>query len=118
MSRDERAGDLKEALQAIASGRSLDAAEAEIAFDTFMSGAASEAQMAGVLVGLNAKGIRPSEVAGGVRALRKAMLPVASIDPDLLIDTAGTGGGSVTTFNISTVRIGSPLGNFKELEKK
>jgi anthranilate phosphoribosyltransferase len=103
MSRDERAGDLKEALQAIASGRSLDAAEAEIAFDTFMSGAASEAQMAGVLVGLNAKGIRPSEVAGGVRALRKAMLPVASIDPDLLIDTAGTGGGSVTTFNISTV---------------
>ena len=58
--------------------------------------------MAGVLVGLRAKGIRPSEVAGGVRALRKAMLPVASSDADRLVDTAGTGGGSVTTFNIST----------------
>ena len=30
------------------------------------------------------------------------MIPVASADPDLLVDTAGTGGGSVTTFNIST----------------
>jgi anthranilate phosphoribosyltransferase len=53
-------------------------------------------------VWLRAKGIRPSEVAGGVRALRKAMLPVSVSDPDQLIDTAGTGGGSVTTFNIST----------------
>jgi anthranilate phosphoribosyltransferase len=30
------------------------------------------------------------------------MVPVASSDPDLLVDTAGTGGGLVTTFNIST----------------
>jgi anthranilate phosphoribosyltransferase len=30
------------------------------------------------------------------------MVPVASADPTLLVDTAGTGGGSVTTFNIST----------------
>lgn len=30
------------------------------------------------------------------------MIPVGSADPGLLVDTAGTGGGSVTTFNIST----------------
>ncbi|MGB1842048.1 MAG: anthranilate phosphoribosyltransferase, partial [Longimicrobiales bacterium] len=58
--------------------------------------------LAGLLVGLSAKGVAPSEVAGGVRALRTAMLPVASSDPDVLVDTAGTGGGTVTTFNIST----------------
>jgi anthranilate phosphoribosyltransferase len=58
--------------------------------------------MAGLLVGLRAKGIDPSEVAGGVRALRKAMLPVAARAPERLVDTAGTGGGAVTTFNIST----------------
>jgi anthranilate phosphoribosyltransferase len=102
MSRDDRDGDLRDVLEAVASGRTLDAAEAEAAFDRFMSGSASPAQMAGVLVGLSAKGIQPSEVAGGVRALRKAMLPVAASDPDALVDTAGTGGGSVTTFNIST----------------
>ncbi|MDH3205037.1 MAG: anthranilate phosphoribosyltransferase [Gemmatimonadota bacterium] len=102
MSREEQDGDLRDVLEAVASGRTLSATEAEAAFDLFMSGSASEAQMAGVLVGLSAKGIQPSEVAGGVLALRKAMLPVASADPDRLVDTAGTGGGSVTTFNIST----------------
>jgi anthranilate phosphoribosyltransferase len=58
--------------------------------------------MAGLLVGLRAKGVAPSEVAGGVRALRKAMLPVQVRNRSGLVDTAGTGGGRVTTFNIST----------------
>ncbi len=68
----------------------------------FMRGEASPVEMAGVLMGLQARGVTAPEVAGGVRALRGAMLPVASADPDVLVDTAGTGGGSVTTFNIST----------------
>jgi anthranilate phosphoribosyltransferase len=98
----ERSADLRDTLEAIASGQVLTADEAEDAFDVFMSGDASEAQMAGVLVGLRTRGVQPSEVAGGVRALRKAMLRVRATQPDLLVDTAGTGGGSVTTFNIST----------------
>jgi anthranilate phosphoribosyltransferase len=89
-------------LEAVARGRSLTVEEAEAAFDRFMDGSASEVQMAGLLVGLRAKGIAPSEVAGGVRALRKAMVPVTAHAPERLVDTAGTGGGSVTTFNIST----------------
>jgi anthranilate phosphoribosyltransferase len=89
-------------LEAVARGRSLTVEEAEAAFDRFMDGSASEVQMAGLLVGLRAKGVAPSEVAGGVRALRKAMVPVAAKTPERLVDTAGTGGGSVTTFNIST----------------
>lgn len=93
---------LTDLLETVAQGRDLTAAEAESAFDHFMSGAASEVQMAGFLVGLRAKGLVPSEVAGGVRALRKAMIPVSYADPDVLVDTAGTGGGAVTTFNIST----------------
>lgn len=93
---------LTAALEAVAQGRDLTAAEAEAAFDCFMDGSASEAQMAGLLVGLRAKGIAPSEVAGGVRALRKAMVRVPVRSGNGLIDTAGTGGGSVTTFNIST----------------
>ena len=93
---------LRELLEAVAGGRSLSVAEAEAAFDRFMDGTASEVQMAGLLVGLRAKGLHPHEVAGGVRALRKAMIPVTATAPDELVDTAGTGGGLLTTFNIST----------------
>ena len=58
--------------------------------------------MAALLTALRAKGEAPVEVAGGVKALRKAMIPIqagAALD---VIDTCGTGGGTVTTFNIST----------------
>lgn len=94
--------DITDLLERVARGHDLTAAEAEAAFDRFMDGTASEVQMAGLLVGLRAKGLAASEVAGGVRALRTAMVPVAAADPDVLVDTAGTGGGTVTTFNIST----------------
>lgn len=94
--------DLVTLLEAVGEGRTLTAAEAETAFDRFMEGAVSEVQMAGFLMGLQARGVTSSEVAGGVRALRKAMVPVSHVEVDRLVDTAGTGGGSVTTFNIST----------------
>lgn len=102
MSADPGTPDLTALLEAVARGRSLTVQEAEAAFDRIMQGGASEAQIAGLLVGLRAKGIDTAEVAGGVRALRKAMVPVASTYTDRLVDTAGTGGGTVTTFNIST----------------
>ena len=102
MSIDLKATAFKEILETVADAEDLSAGQAEVAFDSFMDGSATEIQMAGLLVGLRAKGLSPSEVAGGVRALRKAMIPVTSADPNSLVDTAGTGGGSVTTFNIST----------------
>lgn len=102
MDREASDGDLTEVLESVAQGRTLTIGEAEAAFDRFMDGSASEAQMAGLLMGLRTKGVEPSEVAGGVRALRKAMHHVPAKHPEDLVDTAGTGGGSVTTFNIST----------------
>ena len=94
--------DLKGLIAKVVQGAHLSAEEAEGAFDLFMAGSASEVEMAGLLVGFRAKGLQPAEVAGGIRALRKAMVPVSSSDPSTLVDTAGTGGGEVTTFNIST----------------
>ena len=94
--------DLRAVIQEVAGGEHLTAFEAEFAFDVFMEGEASPVQMAALLTALRVKGIAPAEVAGGVRALRKAMIPIASTSPDALIDTCGTGGGAVTTFNIST----------------
>ena len=94
--------DLRAVIQKVAGGEDLTAFEAEFAFDVIMEGEASPVQMAALLTALRVKGLVPGEVAGGVRALRKAMIPIASSSPDALIDTCGTGGGAVTTFNIST----------------
>ena len=94
--------DLPEVIQKAARGEHLTAFEAEFAFDVFMEGEASPVQMAALLTALRVKGVASVEVAGGVRALRKAMIPIVSASPDVLIDTCGTGGGAVTTFNIST----------------
>jgi anthranilate phosphoribosyltransferase len=89
-------------LAKVTEGESLGSQEAEAAFDLFMDGSATPVQMAALLVALRGKGLAPSEVAGGVRALRRAMVHVPARDPDGLVDTAGTGGGEITTFNIST----------------
>src|ERR687892_2910273 len=52
-------------------------------------------------MGLRVKGETAEEVAGAARALRRAMVAVAATG-DHMVDTCGTGGGRVPTFNIST----------------
>jgi anthranilate phosphoribosyltransferase len=53
-------------------------------------------------MGLRVKGESPDEVAGAARAMRGAMIHLPAERPDELVDTCGTGGGAMTTFNIST----------------
>ncbi len=93
---------LAEAIRKLAARQDLSADETEAAFTIVMEGHASDVQKSALLMGLRAKGETPQEVAGGVRALRKAMVAVKVPDPSAVVDTCGTGGGSFTTFNIST----------------
>jgi anthranilate phosphoribosyltransferase len=93
---------LRHAVRRLASGQHLSAAESGGAFDAVMSGDGTPAQMAALLMGLRVKGETASEIAGAARALRRAMLTLDADAPDTLVDTCGTGGGAVTTFNIST----------------
>ncbi|HET7631052.1 MAG TPA: anthranilate phosphoribosyltransferase [Gemmatimonadaceae bacterium] len=72
------------------------------AFDRIMAGEATPTQVAAVLMGLRVKGETAAEVAAVVRALRRVMVPLAADAPGDLVDTCGTGGGTVRTFNIST----------------
>ena len=83
-------------------GASLTEPESRAAFGAVMQGEATPAQVAALLVGLRVKGETPDEVAGAADALRGAMIRLPSADPDGLVDTCGTGGGAVGTFNIST----------------
>jgi anthranilate phosphoribosyltransferase len=93
---------LQSAVRRLAFGESLSADESSDAFALIMSGEASPAQVAALLMALRVKGETADEVAGAARALRGAMVSIDAEERDALVDTCGTGGGAVTTFNIST----------------
>lgn len=91
-----------EQLVRTAAERPLDLEEAEAVFTEIMEGRASPVQMTALLVALRVRGLVPAEIAGGVRAMRSAMVSVPSRLRSQVVDTCGTGGGTLTTFNIST----------------
>lgn len=93
---------LQGAIQKLAFRLPLTAADAEAAFALVMQGQATAVQVASLLSALRATGESAEVVAGVVRALRGAMVTLTARDPDGLVDTCGTGGGAVPTFNIST----------------
>src|SRR5438128_6810382 len=92
---------LQQAITALADRQSLSERLAAEVFGAVMRGECTAAQTAALLVGLRVKGETAEEVAGAARALRGAMVKVETDAPNL-VDTCGTGGGAVTTFNIST----------------
>src|SRR3954466_16369169 len=93
---------LQGAIHKLAFREPLTAEDAEGAFNIVMQGQASAVQLAALLSALRAAGESPDVVAGVVRALRSAMISLSADDPEDLVDTCGTGGGAVSTFNIST----------------
>lgn len=92
---------IKSALAAVIQGENLSAAQAEEVMEEIMSGGASPAQIAGLLVALRMKGETVEEMTGFARSMRKNAVPVPSRHP-LLLDVCGTGGDGHGTFNIST----------------
>jgi anthranilate phosphoribosyltransferase len=90
---------LTEAIDRLAAGRDLSADEAARVLREVMQGNASEAEIAGFLIGLRTKGETVQEIAGLATTMRELALPVR-VKGDL-VDTAGTGGGR-PTFNVST----------------
>lgn len=91
---------LTSAIDRVASGQDLSADEAAEVLAVIMSGDATEAQIAGLLIGLRTKGETVQELAGLARTMRAFAKPVTT-SRDELVDTAGTGGGR-STFNVST----------------
>jgi anthranilate phosphoribosyltransferase len=93
---------MREILLKLSRRQDLTRAEAEEAFHALMSGAASEAQIGGLLVGLAGKGSTVDELSGAAEVLRKFVQPIPVNDPGGVVDTCGTGGDGKGTFNIST----------------
>ena len=93
---------LRAALRTLAAGRALAGDEVTGAFDAVMRGEATAAQIAALLMGLRVQGETAEVVAAVARSMRSAMVHLPAERPDELVDTCGTGGGTVPTFNIST----------------
>ncbi|MGD0015469.1 MAG: anthranilate phosphoribosyltransferase [Bryobacteraceae bacterium] len=91
-------------LHRAAAGEHLDASQAEQAMAVILGGGASTAQIAAFLVALRMKGETAGELLGFARAMRAvASRVVLDEGGGPLLDTCGTGGDGLGTFNISTV---------------
>ncbi|MCE5336605.1 MAG: anthranilate phosphoribosyltransferase [Desulfobacteraceae bacterium] len=66
-----------------------------------MSGTVTDAQIGGVLAALSSKGETFAELAGAARAMRRKAVRIQT-NADVVVDTCGTGGDGLHTFNIST----------------
>ena len=93
---------LRTVLRELAAGRMVQPGDVTHAFDAVMRGEASPVQIAALLMGLRVQGEGPAVIAAVARALRGAMVRLPSDSPESLVDTCGTGGGAISTFNIST----------------
>src|SRR5215469_1945605 len=88
-------------LHQVSAGEHLSRDDAHRAMSVLLEGAASEPLIAAFLVALKMKGETADELAGFACAMRERMVPVDAGDD--VIDTCGTGGDGLGTFNISTV---------------
>jgi anthranilate phosphoribosyltransferase len=67
-----------------------------------MRGELTPVQIAGILIGLRAKGETVIEIAAAAQVMRELSTKVPVGNADHLVDTCGTGGDGAHTFNIST----------------
>ena len=90
-----------EAIEKIKSGEHLLEEEMTELVDLLMKGAPTEKQMAVLLTRLHEKGESVDELVGAAKSMRKHMNVIRSTR-EQLVDTCGTGGSGMGTFNIST----------------
>lgn len=88
-------------LNALISGQDLRTEQTRWAMNTIMAGEASDAQMAGFLVALRAKGETVEELTGLVEAMLANARPIEI--PGETLDIVGTGGDRHNTVNISSM---------------
>jgi anthranilate phosphoribosyltransferase len=89
-----------EAIAHVVARRDLAEGEAFELMGRLMDGEGTPAQIGSLLTALRMKGETIDELVGAARAMRARMLPVRVERP--VVDTCGTGGDGLGTFNVST----------------
>jgi anthranilate phosphoribosyltransferase len=94
------------AMAKVTRGESLERAEAERAMEDILSGTATTEQISALLMALRAKGESIEEITGFAAVMRRHASPIFppghKLEGAPLVDTCGTGGDGLNTFNIST----------------
>jgi anthranilate phosphoribosyltransferase len=97
-------GAVLEALHKVTRREHLSEQEASAVLGEILRGEATPALISGLLVALRMKGETVDEIVGFARAMRAAAAKIEwnGMDPAALVDTCGTGGDGLHSFNIST----------------
>ena len=91
---------IKEAIETVVSSRSLTFEQAAAVMKEIMIGEATPAQFAAFVTALRIKGETVDEIAGLASVMQAKATPVQVTPP--VVDTCGTGGDGLCSFNIST----------------
>ncbi|MEN6356147.1 MAG: anthranilate phosphoribosyltransferase [Armatimonadota bacterium] len=92
---------IREAIKKVVEGCDLTQEEAVLAMTEIMDGDATAAQVSSFITAIRIKGETVDEITGFVKVMREKAVKVRP-KCDALIDTCGTGGDKLDTFNIST----------------
>lgn len=93
---------MKQALKKLIERQSLTEDEARGVMTQIMDGTATAAQIAALAVALRMKGETVEEITGFARVMRQYAVQVPVNTDKIVVDTCGTGGDALKTFNIST----------------
>jgi len=90
-----------EILNKVVTGDNLSFDEARAAMENIMNGTLTPAQIASLVTALRIKGETKDEISGFVTAMKNGAIRLPQSFPNA-VDTCGTGGDKLNTFNIST----------------
>ncbi|MCS6957264.1 MAG: anthranilate phosphoribosyltransferase [Aquificaceae bacterium] len=93
---------MREILKKLADFQNLKKEEIRIALEDIVEGRASDAQIGAFIMGTKMKGETPEEIEGAASFFRERATRVELKDNESLVDTCGTGGDMLETFNVST----------------
>lgn len=94
---------LKQAISKLVLGDNLTNYEADAAMEEIMAGAATPSQIAAFLTAIRMKGATIDELAAFASSMKRHAFSINPKVSSRLVDTCGTGGDTLKTFNISTV---------------
>jgi anthranilate phosphoribosyltransferase len=92
----------KQALEQVLAGNDLNHADMLAVMQQVMGGELTPAQIAGLVIALRVKGESVDEITAAATVMRALSTKVEIADNAHLIDTCGTGGDGIQTFNVST----------------
>ncbi len=92
---------IKEAIGSVVAGENLSEKSMLEVMEEVMSGTATAAQIAAFITALRIKGETVEEVTGAARIMRQKATRIDARS-SVIMDTCGTGGDGINTFNIST----------------